>query len=67
MPNMDVWDWVILAVGVYLAATSLVRLMRRRRDEVLAHLDAQAKAERERQRQAELAAKREERKKRRAA
>jgi hypothetical protein len=41
--------------------------MRRRRDEVLAQLDAEAKAERERQRQAELAAKREERKTRRAA
>jgi hypothetical protein len=67
MPNMDVWDWVILAMGAYLAVTVLVRLMRRRRDEVLAQLDAEAKAERERQRQAELAAKREERKKRRAA
>jgi hypothetical protein len=67
MPNMDVWDWVILVVGAYLAITALVRLMRRRRDEVLAQLDAEAKAERERQRLAELAAKREARKKRRAA
>ena len=67
MPNMDVWDWIILAVGAYLAVTVLVRLMRRRRDEVLAQLDGEAKAERERQRQSELAAKREERKKRRAA
>jgi hypothetical protein len=67
MPNMDVWDWVILAVGVYLAVTTLVRLMRRRRDEVLAQLDAEAKTQREHQRQAELAAKREARKKRRAA
>ena len=67
MLNMDVWDWVLLGVGSYIAVTSLVRLMRRRRDEVLADLSAQAHAERERKWQEELAAKREQRRKKRAA
>jgi flagellar biosynthesis/type III secretory pathway M-ring protein FliF/YscJ len=58
MPNMDVWDWVLLVIGAYVAVTTLVRLMRRRRDEVLAELDAQAQAERERKRQEELEEKR---------
>ena len=51
MPNMDVWDWVLMAGAAYIAVTSLVILMLRRRDEVLAELDAQAQMERERQRQ----------------
>ncbi len=67
MPNMDVWDWVLLAVGVYVAVTGLVRLMRRRRDEVLAELDAQAHAERERKHRAQSEEKRRERKEKRAA
>ena len=67
MPNMDVWDWVLLAVGGYLAITSLVRLMRRRRDEVLAELDVQAHDQRERQRLADLEEKRRQRKQKRAA
>ena len=54
MPNMDVWDWVMLALGGYVAVTSLVIMMRRRRDEVLAELAKDAEAARERQRHEEL-------------
>jgi hypothetical protein len=53
MPNMDVWSWVLLSVGAFVAVTSLVHLMRRRRDEVLAELTAQAKAEQQKKRLAE--------------
>ena len=54
MPNMDVWDWVMLGLGGYVALTSLVIMMRRRRDEVLAELAKDAEAARERKRQEEL-------------
>jgi len=67
MPNMDVWDWVLLAGGTFVAVTTLVRMMRRHRDRVLAELESQAHTERDRKHKAEAAAKREERKKRRAA
>ena len=40
--NMDVSDLVLLAVGVYFALTSLVRLMRNRRDELVQQLTAEA-------------------------
>ena len=53
MPNMDVWSWVLLAIGAFVAVTSLVRLMRRKRDEVLAQLTAQAKEEQHKKRLAE--------------
>jgi len=53
MPNMDVWSWVLLAVGGFIAVTSLVHLMRRRRDEVLAELTAQARDEQHKKRAAE--------------
>lgn len=46
---MDVWNWVLFAIGGYLAVTTLVRLMRARRDEVLAELTAQAGAARQKQ------------------
>jgi hypothetical protein len=62
MLNMDVWDWGLLAIGGYVAVTTLVRMMRRRRDEVLAELDAQTQAERERKRQADLEEKRRQKK-----
>jgi hypothetical protein len=58
MLNMDVWDWVLFGAAAYVAITSLVIIMRRRRDEVLAELTAQAHAERERKRQAEAEEKR---------
>jgi hypothetical protein len=50
MPNMDVWNWVLLGVGAFVAVTSLVGLMRRRRDEVLSELTAQAKQQQARKR-----------------
>jgi hypothetical protein len=61
MRDMDVLDWILLAGAVYIAATSLVILMRRRRDEVLAELDAQAKIQREQKRLAEMAEKKRQR------
>ena len=54
MPNMDVWDWVMLALGGYVAVTSLVIMMRRRRDEVLADLAKDAEGAREQKRQEEF-------------
>ena len=42
VPNMDVWSWVLLAIGVFVALSAIVRLMRRRRDQLLAELTAQA-------------------------
>jgi len=53
MPNMDVWSWVLLSVGAFVAVTSLVSLIRRKRDAVLAELTAQAKEEQHRKRLAE--------------
>jgi|SoiMethySBSTD1v2_1073268.scaffolds.fasta_scaffold1160765_2 hypothetical protein len=67
MPNMDVWDWVMLALGAYVAVTSLVIMMRRRRDEVLAELAKDAEAARERKRQEELREAKNKRKQQRAA
>jgi hypothetical protein len=67
MSNMDVWDWVLLAIGAYVALTALVRLMRRRRDEVLRELETQAHAEQERKRHAEVEQKRRDRQQKRAA
>ena len=67
MLNMDVWDGVMLVLGAYVAVTALVTLMRRRRDEVLAELSAQAEIERERKRQEERAEKRKQKKQKKAA
>jgi flagellar biosynthesis/type III secretory pathway M-ring protein FliF/YscJ len=53
MLNMDVWSWVLLGIGVFVAVTGLVRLMRRRRDEVLAELTAQAREEQHKRKLAE--------------
>jgi len=53
MPNMDVWSWVLLSVGAFVAVTSLVRLMRQKRDAMLAQLTAQAKEEQHKKRLAE--------------
>jgi hypothetical protein len=46
MLNLDAWDWVLLAAGLYVAVTSLVALMRRRRDQIVADLAAAAEEER---------------------
>jgi hypothetical protein len=67
MTNMEVWDWLLLGGALYVALTSLVVLMRRRRDEVLAELEAQAHVERERRRQAELAEQQKQKRQKRAA
>lgn len=66
MPNMEVWDWVLLGGAAYVAITSLVILMRRRRDEVLAQLDAQAQLERQKQQDRARQERREQKKKRAA-
>lgn len=60
---MDAWNWVLLAIGGYLAVTTLVRLMRARRDEVLAELTAQASAARQKQLSEERRKRREQKKK----
>jgi|GEM_PF-3331126 hypothetical protein len=54
--NLEVSDLVLLAIGVYFALTSLVRLMRNRRDELVQQLTAEAE-EQERQKQADEAQK----------
>ena len=66
MPNMDVWDWVMLGLGGYVALTSLVIMMRRRRDEVLAELAKDVEVARERKRQEELREAKKQRKQRAA-
>jgi hypothetical protein len=66
MVSMDVWDLVLFGGAAYVAVTSLVILMRRRRDEVLAELEAQAHAERQRKVQAEREAKRKQKRNRAA-
>ena len=45
VPNMDVWTWGLLGIGTFLAISTLVALMRRRRDELFAELTAQAREE----------------------
>lgn len=50
MPNMQPWDWVLLAIGAYIAVIGLVRLMRQHRDKILQELTAQTEAEQQRQR-----------------
>jgi hypothetical protein len=63
--NMDVTSGVLLVIGVFVAVTGLVRLMRRRRDQLLAELTAQAREEQHRKKLAELLEKKKQ--KRRAA
>ena len=65
MYQLDVWNGLLLALGGLIAVSSLVRLMRSRRDEVLGQLTAEARKEQERKKSAEMAEKR--KKKRRAA
>lgn len=42
MNNMDGFDLILLAVGAYFAVTSLVRLMRNRRDVLVQELTREA-------------------------
>src|SRR5260221_13624650 len=62
VPNMDVWSWVLLVIGVFVAVSALVRLMRRRRDQLLGELTAQAREEQHRKQLAELQEKRKQKK-----
>jgi hypothetical protein len=48
MGNMDSWDVTLLVVAGYLAIMTLVRLMARRRSQVLEEYRQRAEAERER-------------------
>jgi hypothetical protein len=50
MTNLTAWDGAILAVAVYIAVVSLVRLMRMRRDAIVAQLQTEVAEQRERQR-----------------
>ncbi len=44
----DRWDVVLLAIAVYVAVMALVRLMARRRQELVADLERQTKSQRRR-------------------
>jgi len=48
MENMNGWDVVLLVVAGYLATTALVRLMTRRRDQMLANFRQRLKMEEKR-------------------
>jgi hypothetical protein len=61
--HMDVWTINLLAIGGFIAVTSLVRLMCRRRDALLAELTAQARDEQHRQRLADILEKKKQKKK----
>jgi predicted tellurium resistance membrane protein TerC len=50
MLNLSAWDWVLLVIGVFVAWSSLARLMRQHRDQVLQQLTEEAAAEQQRQR-----------------
>jgi hypothetical protein len=54
MGNMDGWDLTLLVVAGYLAIVTLMRLMSRRRSQVLDHLRQQADDEKRKQLQADL-------------
>ncbi|MGE0756712.1 MAG: hypothetical protein AB7F89_11805 [Pirellulaceae bacterium] len=56
------WEWTLWASGVFIAITTLVRLMRGRRDILLDELRVEAEAEAQRQQQER---KKEQRRKRR--
>jgi hypothetical protein len=57
VPTIDPTSGVLLALGVFIAVTGLVRLMRRRRDQLLAELTAQAREEQHRRKLAQRAEK----------
>jgi len=46
---MEGWDIVLLVAAAYVAVTALVRMMLRRRDQVLEDLQRQVRDEQERQ------------------
>ncbi len=49
MGNMDGWDIALLAAAAYIAVTALVRLMIRRRDQLVDRFQAEVEEERDRQ------------------
>ncbi len=51
--SMDAWTIGLFSFGAFLAATALVRLMRDRRDKILADLTAEARAEQHKKQLAE--------------
>ena len=48
--NMDGWDVALLVAAGYLAVTALVRLMIRRRDQLVEHFRRDVKREKQRRR-----------------
>ena len=50
MAEMNAWDVAILSVAAYIAVLTLVRLMRRRRDAVIAQLQTDVAAQLDRKR-----------------
>jgi len=56
--NMDVWQWLLLGMAAFVAVTSLVRLMRARRDSVAQEFRQRAAAERTKRAQEEADKKR---------
>jgi hypothetical protein len=60
---MDVWTAALLSIGAFVAVSTLVRLMRRKRDALLADLTAKAREEQQRQRLAEMLEKKKQKKK----
>jgi hypothetical protein len=60
---MDAWTVGALVVGGFVAVTSLVGLMRHRRDALLVDLTAQAREEQHRKRLAEMQEKKKQKKK----
>jgi hypothetical protein len=58
MSNLSGWDVAILVVAAYISVISLVRLMRARRDEVVANYQIQIAEEQQRQKVERLRQKR---------
>ncbi len=50
MPNLSGWDIAIMVAATYISIVTLVRLMRRRRDEVVAQLHMQIETAKQRKR-----------------
>ncbi len=48
MGNMDSWDLTLMVVAAYLAIVALVRLMHRRRNQVIEKLRQEAETEKRR-------------------
>lgn len=51
MGNMNSWDVALLAIAGYVAAMALVRLMSRRRDQLLGEFRRQVNMQRKRKRE----------------